>query len=227
MLWAAGWRHFGVDFNRYSVAVHDGKYRLVIPLRLDLDQFSLSRSQKRVISKNRDLEVVIRETTIDEVKEDLFDRHRERFKNHAPDSISDFLSVDPANTPCRNDEICVYAGERLAAASFLDLGESSTSAVYAMFDPVEAWRSLGIFTMLTAINYTRQLKCRYYHPGYAYRGPSIYDYKKNFSGLEYFDWERGWHPYVKGPESEDLADWLEDDDVIFDEEELFEDEPIN
>ena len=33
-------------------------------------------------------------------------------------------------------------------------------------------------------------------PGYAYREPFTYDYKKNFSGLEYLDWSAGWKNYT-------------------------------
>jgi arginine-tRNA-protein transferase len=82
----------------------------------------------------------------------------------------------------------------LIAVSFLDIGEASTSAVYAMFGLRYSRRSLGIFTMLEAIRYSGELGCRYYFPGYAYEEPSFYDYKKNFTGLEYLDWRRGWLP---------------------------------
>ncbi|HKX28883.1 MAG TPA: GNAT family N-acetyltransferase, partial [Blastocatellia bacterium] len=198
-LWAQGWRHFGTYFFRYSVAVHWGGIQTVLPLRIDLSKFSLSRSQKRIWARNRDLRIVVRETSVDQVKEDLFDRHRDRFKDNVPDSLYDFLSNDPARVPCRNHEICVYQGERLMAVSFLDLGATSTSAVYAMFEPEESKRSLGILTMLEAIRYSKARGCRYYYPGYAYRGSSVYDYKKNFIGLEYFDWESAWHPYPRRP----------------------------
>jgi leucyl-tRNA---protein transferase len=204
--WAHGWRHFGTYFFRYSATFHWGRVHAVIPLRIDLAKFSLSRSQKRVLAKNRE------ETFIDEIKEGLFSRHRRRFKDNIPDSIYDFLSDDPAKVPCRNREICVYEGERLVAASFLDLGSEATSAVYAMFEPSESKRSLGIFTMLEAIRYSQELGCRYYYPGYAYRESSIYDYKKNFTGLEYLNWETGWRHYPgrmdspEPPEPEDYSD---------------------
>ncbi len=199
-LWALGWRHFGDYFFRYSVSRHSGGLRTVTPLRVDLSKFAPSRSQRRVRSRNSDLRVVIRDTFIDAVKEELFYRHRERFEENIPDSIYNFLSEEPAVEPCRNQEICVYDGDRLLAASFLDVGLRSTSAVYAMFDPSESKRSLGIFTMLEAIRYSRDLGCRYYYPGYAYREPSHYDYKKNFSGSEYYDWRGGWKPLERGDE---------------------------
>jgi leucyl-tRNA---protein transferase len=196
-LWALGWRHFGSYFFRYSASLRRGEFLTVIPLRVDLSKFEPSRSQKRAVARNRDLRVVIRDTFIDEVKQGLFYRHRERFKDNIPDSIYDFLSEDPAFEPCRNREICVYGGDSLLAASFLDIGGRSTSAVYAMFEPSESKRSLGVFTMLEAIRYSRELGCRYYYPGYAYREPSIYDYKKNFAGSEYYDWEGEWKPFTR------------------------------
>lgn len=193
-LWAQGWRHFGIYFFRYSVARQWGGKNTVMPLRVDLAQFTPSRSQKRALARNRDLQVVIRDTFIDGAKADLFYRHRARFADNVPDSLYTFLSDEPTRVPCRNQEISVYDGDRLVATSFLDIGRAATSAVYAMFEPDESKRSLGIFTMLEAIRHSRTLGCRYYYPGYAYCEPSIYDYKKNFAALEYLDWAHGWRP---------------------------------
>src|SRR5262245_30210893 len=170
-LWAEGWRHFGVYFFRRSTDEHDALPRVVLPLRVDLTRFAPSRSQSRVVRKNRDLQVIIRDTCIDAAKEALFERHRTRFTENVADSLYDFLSRRPASIPCRNQEICVYQGETLLAMSFLDIGKVATSAVYAAFDPAEHRRSLGIFTMLCAIDHSRALGAHYYYPGYAYREP--------------------------------------------------------
>jgi arginyl-tRNA--protein-N-Asp/Glu arginylyltransferase len=194
-LWARGWRHFGEYFFRYSIGYHDGEARKVIPLRIDLEKFTPSRSQKRAAARNRDLEVIVRPTFIDEEKQQLFHRHKQRFEHNVPDTIYDFLSRSPADTPCMNREIAVLAEGKLISVSFLDVGRTSCSSVYAMFEPEESKRSLGIFMILEAIRYSREIGCRYYYPGYAYRGPSFYDYKKNFSGLEVYEWEKGWNPY--------------------------------
>jgi arginyl-tRNA--protein-N-Asp/Glu arginylyltransferase len=194
-LWEQGWRHFGVYFFRYSIVERDGMPYHVIPLRIELARFSLSQSQLRVLRRNRDLQVVIRPAAIDADKEALFYRHRERFKDNVPNSIFDFMSKRPASVPCRNEEICIYRGDQLLAASFLDIGETATSAVYAAFEPAEHKRSLGILTMLRAIQHSQSLGSRYYYPGYAYREPSMYDYKKKFGGLGYLDWTAGWLDY--------------------------------
>ena len=193
-LWAEGWRHFGPLFFRYRRAVYGGRGCTVMPLRVDLARFAPSRSQRRVLAKNRDAEVSVRPTVVTAELERMFERHRERFTFEVPDSLDQFLSFEPSSVPCPNVSILVRLGGRLAAASFLDVGGDSTSAVYAMFDPAESRRSLGIFTMLEAIRHSRRGGRRYYYPGYACREPSLYDYKKNFAALEHFDWRGAWHP---------------------------------
>ena len=195
--WAEGWRHFGIFFFRYRTAVHGKKTFTVLPLRLDVSRFALTRSLKRVVAINRDLTSLIQPASVDKVKQALFSKHRLRFKENVPTSLSNFLSPLPATVPCRNLELCVYLGKKLTAVTFLDLGQTATSAVYAMFDPGEAKRSLGILLMLHSIQFTREQGYRYYYPGYAYREPFAYDYKKRFLGLEYLDWQTGWKPYVR------------------------------
>jgi arginine-tRNA-protein transferase len=193
-LWADGWRHFGPIFFRYRRWQHGGRDYTVTPLRIDLERFTPSRSQRRVVARNRDLRTEVRATKLDRETWSMFYSHRLRFREQVPDSLDDFLSHEPATIPCRNETVRVYSGARLVAAHFLDLGAEATSAVYAMFDPVESRRSLGIYTMLLAIEHTRRAGGRYYYPGYATRESSPYDYKKNFAGLEQFDWRGRWLP---------------------------------
>jgi arginine-tRNA-protein transferase len=194
-LWNHGWRHFGAHFFRYNLGFYENEIRRVIPLRIRLADFKFSKSQRRVFNKNTDLETVIRPARIDAEKEDLFERHKRRFKSGVPDSIYDFLSDEPASVPCETVEVCVFANEKLVAVSFLDLGRESVSSIYAMFEPSEEKRGLGILTMLLEIRYAIENGKKFYYSGYAYEGNSYYDYKKRFSALESFDWEGGWEKF--------------------------------
>ena len=195
-LLADGWRHFGVYFFRYSLGLYDSDIRLVIPLRIRLDQFSLSKSQRRVLRENANVAVAIRPIEINPAAEALFERHKQRFKSGVPDTIYDFLSEDPANVPCCGFEVNVSIDDRLAAVSYFDVGERSVSAVYGMFDPEFSDRSLGIFTMLKEIEFARENGKEFYYQGYSYEGHSFYDYKKRFRATEGFDWRGGWKPFV-------------------------------
>jgi len=195
--WAEGWRHFGVFFFRYRAVVHHDKKFNVLPLRIDLCRFALTRSLRRVIAKNQDIKTLIRPAYVDNTKEALFLKHRLRFTDNVPSSLDDFLSPYPDSLPCPNLELCLYLSDRLVGVTFLDIGKTATSGVYAIFDPAETRRSLGIMMMLESIQLSRERAYRYYYPGYAYREPFAYDYKKRFTGLEYLDWGIGWRPYSR------------------------------
>ena len=197
-LWAEGWRHFGPIFFRYRRWVHGGRALNIVPLRVDLARFVASRSQRRVLARNRDLRVEVAPTALDAEAFEMFEAHRQRFRSDVPDSLHDFLSHAPADVPCRNETVRVYAGERLVAAHFLDVGSRATSSVYSMYDPEEARRSLGVYTILLAVEHSRRLGCRHYYPGYGSREPSPYDYKKRLAGLEEYDWRGRWEGRGKG-----------------------------
>ncbi len=195
-LLAEGWRHFGKYFFRYSLAFHRQRYRLVIPLRIDLAAFSHSKSLRRVLRKNRDLRTVVRPTIVDDQKRELFERHRTRFVIGRPESLEHFIDPNASEVPCKGMEVCVYGGSgELLAASFFDEAARSISAVYAIFDPSEAGRSLGIYTLLLEAEYARKLGKEFHYLGYAYEGRSFYDYKKRFRGAERFDWQGNWTRY--------------------------------
>jgi leucyl-tRNA---protein transferase len=190
-----GWRHFGTHFFRYSYAFYGLEIRQVIPLRIRLDQFSPTKSQRRTLKKNQDLRTVIGPIDITAESELLFNRHKTRFETGVPDSIYDFLSHGPATEPCEAMEVAVYNNDRLLAASYFDKGTNSTSGIYAMFEPGESHRRLGIFTLLKEIDYAIEAGREFYYLGYAYEGPSFYDYKKRFRGSEAFDWTGNWQAF--------------------------------
>lgn len=199
LLLADGWRHFGTYFFRYNLAVYREEIRRVMPLRIRLADFQPSKSQRRILRKNKDLTVEIRPTEITPEAEDLFHRHKKRFEHGIPGSIYDFLSSEPAAVPNEGREIAAYLGDRLVAVSYFDIGEKMTSGIYAIFDPDESHRGLGIFTMLKEIEFAVETGREFYYQGYAYEGESFYDYKKRFSGLEVFDWANNWLPIAKDP----------------------------
>ncbi|MEZ5305992.1 MAG: hypothetical protein R2684_02480 [Pyrinomonadaceae bacterium] len=193
-LLANGWRHFGRQFFRYNVGYYKEELRVVLPLRIRLSDFRPSQSQRRVLRKNRDVELEIGKPIFDDQKHRLFELHKDRFDHGVPQSIYTFLDPRAGEIPCETLEFTVRIGGRLAAVSYLDIGDKAVSAVYAMFDPEFSQRSLGIYTMLAEISFASEIGKRFYYQGYAYEGSSFYDYKKGFDATEVFDWHGNWLP---------------------------------
>src|SRR5512139_2060075 len=79
VLWRRGWRHFGTYFFRYSHAFYEDELRLVTPLRIDLADFSFSKSQRRNLRRNSALRCAIGPLSVTPAARELFEKHRQRF----------------------------------------------------------------------------------------------------------------------------------------------------
>lgn len=193
LLLAEGWRHFGERFSRYNLGVHNDEIKRVLPLRVRLRDLKLSRSQRRVLRRNADVEVSIGPPSLSTEVFELFETHKLRFSEHVPDSLFTFISRT-AGVPTELQQLTARLDGRIVAVSFFDCGVVSVSAIYACFDPDESHRSLGILMMLKTIEWATSRGMAYYYPGYAYIEPSFYDYKKQFAATESFDWKGNWVP---------------------------------
>lgn len=191
-LWAHGWRHFGPMFVRYSVSPENDEWQVVQPLRIVLDRSPVAKRHRRLLKRNTDLTVSIAAPAIGPERHALFHRHKQRFTRNVPDSLDDFLGPAPGTCPSEMVEISAHVEGRLVAACYLDIGSEGASSVYGCFCPTESRRGLGITTMLWEMDYARSRGCRYYYPGYAFHQPSGLDYKKQFPGTQWFDWNGNW-----------------------------------
>ena len=192
-LWLKGWRHFGPIFYRYREAVTTDGLCHVMPLRIDVVRFAPNKSQRRVLRRNADLEIRVKRAEIDGERQRLFDAHKMRFAENIPNSLEDFLGPAPQSGPCLTLEVGGYLGGRLIAASYMDVGTTGVSSLYAFFDPAESRRSLGTATMLWELLIARRAGKQWHYPGYCYEEPSIYDYKRSFTPMDRYDWE-DWKP---------------------------------
>ncbi len=191
-LWSRGWRHFGPVFTRYSRSLEFDVPQVVQPLRVRLETKRLRKSHRRVLRRNLDLDVRFGRASLDSRRLRLFEAHKVRFSKNVPNSLLDFLGPSLSLYPCELVEVTAWKAENLVAASYLDVGRLGASSVYAMFDPAESRRGLGISTMIWEMLYAHKRGCRFYYPGYAFHEPSILDYKKQFPDTEWYPWTGRW-----------------------------------
>jgi arginine-tRNA-protein transferase len=203
---AQGWRHFGTKFFRYSLQSVREQWHTVLPLRIQLADFVLSKSQRRILKRNLDLLSSIAPTVVTAEISEMFQRHKERFSENVPEALHDFLGVEPSTKPCQGMALQCRLENELVASSFMDIGKAAISSIYGVFEPEYSKRSLGIFTMLLEIEFAKRVGMKFYYPGYATSGESHYDYKKKFSALQGFDWrEERWRPIGEFLEEADLS----------------------
>ncbi len=162
------------------------------PLRVPVAAFRLSRSQRRVTRRNRD---VIMQFDHPRCSDQKWRMYRDYLAYQHDGAMSDdredferFLY----DSPTRTMEMTYHVGDRLVAAGIVDLGPACLSSVYFFFDPAEARRSLGTYSALMEIAACRSLGLRYWYAGYYIRDCRRMSYKAQFRPHELLDCDRQW-----------------------------------
>lgn len=198
---AEGWRLLGYSIVRHNYSMCRGKFCRTIPLRIRLDGFKFSKSQRQLLRRNENLQVTYHPIGIGLGHEALFLRHAERFGERRPTQLASFLGPNANREPVQGMEFSIrQEGSELLACSYIHLGEETMSGTYCFFDPNFSHLSLGSYTMLLELSKAIELGKKFYYHGYVYDVPSQFDYKMNFNNLEAMDWKTGtWIPRDRLP----------------------------
>lgn len=146
------------------------------PIRVEVNGFQPSRSQKRALKRNRDVRVKWGPPEPTAEKLDLYRRyvrHRHLGGADMDSEIVSFLYTESTNTM----EACYWADGRLIGVGICDVTPQAISTVYFYFDPDEAARSLGVFSALEEIDFARRNALPFYYLGYWIEGCRKMDYK--------------------------------------------------
>lgn len=154
-----------------------------IPLRIDVERFTPSRSHRRILNRgNRDLKLETNLPSVDERRVTLYNRHKiERGLGDVTGQIDQqgyrtFL----VETCCDSLELSIWHEGKLVAASILDRGFGSLSAVYCCYDPSLSRYSLGTYAILKEIELCRTWGMRYLYLGLYVEGSAAMAYKARF-----------------------------------------------
>lgn len=179
-----GFRRSGTHYYR----PHCESCQQCIPVRLPVEAFSPSRSQKRVIQKNKDLRIVIRDSVFREEHYSLYERYIN--KRHADGDMyppskaqyESFLITNPPNTFFAEfwDNGC------LVAVSVIDELNDGLSAIYAFYDPDYTKNSPGVYNVLWQVEESKRRQKTYIYLGYYIKSCQKMNYKINYRPIEMF-----------------------------------------
>lgn len=166
-----------------------------IPARIDAANFKPSRSQRRNLRDNAQLEVTVRPPWIDDELLALYNRYQARRhpegQMQAPgaDQFREFLFADWSDT--RYLEI--RYGQELLGIGVFDRLLDGLSAVYTFFDPDAETRGLGVFAILKLVELAIADALPWVYLGYWIPEHGKMDYKRRFQPLEvhmHGEWRR-------------------------------------
>jgi len=171
--------------------------RLCIAIRIPTATFTMTRSQRRVFRRNRDVRVTVGDGQPSDEKYELYHRYQTRHHNGAMACdfarFADFCYAAPL--PMR--ELCYHVGDRLVGVSLLDEVPGALSSMYMYFEPAESRRSLGTYSVLREIADCRSAGIEFYYLGFYVPGSRTMDYKARYQPAELLTEPGVWLPYVQ------------------------------
>ena len=197
---AKGWYRMGSTIFTTHFLFFQSRPYSAIWIRLDLADFSFSKSQRKLLRKNSELfEVTIAPRVIDDEHEDLYRRYAADFDGRLSPTIADSLEDYDGEVVFDTWETSVRdrVSGKLVACSYFDLGETAAASILGIFDPKLRSFSLGYYTMLLEMQHCLDQGQRYYYPGYVVPGYRRFDYKLRLGPAEYYDVrQNSWLPYT-------------------------------
>ncbi len=184
-LLSQGWRKFG-QFQ-FRPKCHDCQECL--PIRLVVSKYLPSKSQKKILNKNSDIQVYYSPLIYRKEHFALYMKHsKARFTNKHVDNEEDYRQTFYQYTGTQLVSE-FYLDGKLIAFGILEKGLNSLSSVYFVFDPEIEKRNLGTFGALKEIEYAKDNDLSHYYLGYWIEENKSMAYKSQFKPNEVYDWE--------------------------------------
>lgn len=157
-----------------------------IAARVPVNDFSLSRSQKRVLNANSDLRVGVSSSVDDDEAYSLYARYIS--EKHAdgdmfPPDREQYESFLNNSLGC-TQYFRLYDDEKLVCVAVSDRMLDGLAAIYTFYDPSSEKRSLGTFAVLLQIAHAQRVNLPYVYLGYWVEGCRKMNYKTRFKPLE-------------------------------------------
>ena len=150
------------------------------PIRVDVQNFIPSRSQRRVLKKNQDVVVRI---TPDTFQDEDFQLYRTycatRHPSHSVPTKDDYVRF-LIESPVPTNIMRYFIDEQQVGMGWIDMLSHSLSSVYFSFDPNYSSRSLGTFSILQQIELCRLLGKPWLQLGFWVNGCQKMTYKNKF-----------------------------------------------
>ena len=161
-------------------------------LRIPASEFTPTKSQRRVLRKNEDIDVVARVPRFTPEKFKIYSDylmvHHGTAEGRTPEEFRRSLYASPVATL----EFEYRVRGRLVAASIADISSRSLSSVYVYYDVRDSVRGLGTLSALKEISFCADHGIPFYYLGFCVTDCPAMSYKARFKPHELLDPDLKW-----------------------------------
>ncbi len=181
----------GVGFRRSGQYIYTPRCthcKACIPVRIPAAEFLPNRQQRRTLKRNQDVQIDIVEQIDVDRHYPLYERYieaRHRDGDMHPPSKKQYQDFIGNPWECTRFMEFSTAG-RLLGCAVVDYLDTGLSAIYTYFDPDQARRGLGTFSILSQVRLAREQSLDYVYLGYWVRNCGKMNYKSKFRPAELY-----------------------------------------
>jgi len=183
-----GWRRFG---NYYFYPICNGCNECK-SLRIDVEKFKASKSQRKAINKNRNTKIIVQKPTVTSNHIALYNKYHKwkaqkdgwRYRQITTHEYYENFAEGAYNF---GKEVLYFQEDKLIGVDLIDVVNDGISAIYFFYDPDFAKLSLGIYSLIKQIEIAKFLRKKWIYLGYWVDGCKAFAYKTHFKPLEILD----------------------------------------
>lgn len=152
------------------------------PLRVPVARFTPTKSHRRVLRKNEDVQVRVANPAVSAERLRLYNKHKLQrgLSRDGQELAASGYRAWLVDSCTRSRELHYLVAGRLIGVSVLDFGRRSVSSVYHYFDPEESRRSIGVYSVLKELELCKKYDFEWYYLGFYVDDCAHLNYKAEY-----------------------------------------------
>jgi len=154
-------------------------------IKIDVDNYSFSKSSRRVIKKAKNIKIILQEPTLSQEHLNLFDKYHKFMENkkgweYHKTTVNHYYEsfVNGAND--FGYEVLYFDEEKLIGVDLIDILDDGISSIYFYYDPDYSNLSLGKLSLLQQIIIAKKLEKNWIYLGYYVKDCPSLSYKAEY-----------------------------------------------
>ena len=154
-------------------------------IKIDVENFTFSKSARRVLKKAKDIKTYIRKPTLTQEHLDIFEKyhrfmHKKKEWDYNQTTAEHYYNSFVVGHEDFGYEVLYYHNDILIAVDLIDVLQDGISSIYFYYDPKYSHLSLGKYSLYNQIKYAKHTNKQWIYLGYYVEECPSLSYKSHY-----------------------------------------------